>query len=151
MSSYLETRKCSGNGCTGPIKRYSSCNTQKCPRGSEDFRSMQCSKFNTVPFERKLYEWIPYLKAPRKCELNCMPKGERFYYRHNKTVSTNTKNNMAFSMLSIDYKFSTFDCEIYSWNHFSQWFNTIAFWVALQRIRPLWFWALPLKSYPWMV
>ena len=92
LSSYLETRKCSGNGCTGPIKRYSSCNTHKCPRGSEDFRSMQCSKFNTVPFERKLYEWIPYLKAPRKCELNCMPKGERFYYRHNKTVSKQKSN-----------------------------------------------------------
>ena len=38
-------------------------------------------------FERKYYEWIPYLKAPRKCELNCMPRGERFYYRHSNKVT----------------------------------------------------------------
>eukprot|EP00094_Tigriopus_californicus_P005670 TCALIF_05465-PA protein Name:"Similar to Ppn Papilin (Drosophila melanogaster)" AED:0.16 eAED:0.17 QI:0/0/0/0.82/0.81/0.82/34/0/2463 len=72
--------------CFGPSKRYSSCNTQPCPRGSRDFREEQCSNFNNVAFEGKMYQWIPYLKAPRKCELNCMPKGERFYYRHAKTV-----------------------------------------------------------------
>ena len=56
-------------------------------KGAKDFRIEQCSKFDSVPFERKNYKWIPYLKAPRKCELNCMPRGERFYYRHNKKVS----------------------------------------------------------------
>ena len=44
------------------------------------------TEFNKELFERKYYDWIPYLKAPRKCELNCMPKGERFYYRHAKKV-----------------------------------------------------------------
>ena len=84
---YLENRECPAGDCTGPTKRFSSCNTQKCPRGTIDYRTEQCSKFNSVPFERKMYQWIPYLKAPRKCELNCMPKGERFYYRHSKKVS----------------------------------------------------------------
>ena len=51
------------------------------------YREEQCAKFNQELFERKYYDWIPYLKAPRKCELNCMPKGERFYYRHAKKVS----------------------------------------------------------------
>ena len=83
----LENRECPAGDCTGPTKRFSSCNTQKCPRGTIDYRTEQCSKFNSVPFERKMYQWIPYLKAPRKCELNCMPKGERFYYRHSKKVS----------------------------------------------------------------
>ena len=84
----VETRECEdGSDCTGPSKRYSSCNTQECPPGTPDFRLEQCQKFNSVPFERKLYDWIPYLKAPRKCELNCMPRGERFYYRHEKMVS----------------------------------------------------------------
>ena len=82
----LENRECPAGDCTGPTKRFSSCNTQKCPRGTTDYRTEQCSKFNSVPFERKMYQWIPYLKAPRKCELNCMPKGERFYYRHSKKV-----------------------------------------------------------------
>ena len=72
--------------CTGPTTRYSSCNIGPCPRGSRDFREEQCSKYNQEMFERKYYEWIPYMKAPRKCELNCMPRGERFYYRHSKKV-----------------------------------------------------------------
>ena len=54
------------------------------------YREEQCAKFNQELFERKYYDWIPYLKAPRKCELNCMPKGERFYYRHAKKVRFST-------------------------------------------------------------
>ena len=82
----VEKRNCqSGSDCTGPAKRYSSCNLQECP-GSPDLRLEQCSKKNSDLFEGRHYEWIPYLKAPRKCELNCMPKGERFYYRHEKMV-----------------------------------------------------------------
>lgn len=37
------------------------------------------------------FSWIPYTKAPNKCELNCMPKGERFYYRHRNKVIDGTK------------------------------------------------------------
>ena len=84
----MESRTCQngGSGCTGPSKRFSSCNSQDCAPGATDFRLEQCSKYNAEPFERRTYEWIPYLKAPRKCELNCMPRGERFYYRHAKKV-----------------------------------------------------------------
>ena len=85
-----EERSCDDpkpDACVGPSKRFSSCNLDECPRGSRDFRDEQCAAFNKVLFERKYYDWIPYLKAPRKCELNCMPKGERFYYRHAKKVS----------------------------------------------------------------
>merc|ERR1719400_1270707 len=88
-----EERKCGGpkpDSCVGPSKRFSSCNIDECPRGSKDFREEQCAKFNNELFERKYYDWIPYLKAPRKCELNCMPKGERFYYRHAKKVVDGT-------------------------------------------------------------
>jgi len=38
-----------------------------------------------------LYRWVPYTKAPNKCELNCMPKGERFYYRHKSKVIDGTR------------------------------------------------------------
>ena len=78
--------------------RYSSCNTQECPAGTKDFRLEQCQKFNSIPFERKLYDWIPYLKAPRKCELNCMPRGERFYYRHEKMVISNSFDRQSVKM-----------------------------------------------------
>ena len=43
-------------------------------------------RYDGETFEGKLHSWIPYLRAPRKCELNCMPQGERFYYRHAKKV-----------------------------------------------------------------
>jgi hypothetical protein len=36
------------------------------------------------------YRWVPYTRAPNKCELNCMPKGERFYYRHRRKVIDGT-------------------------------------------------------------
>lgn len=88
-----EERSCTApkpDSCVGPSKRFSSCNIDECPPGSKDFREEQCSKFNNELFERKYYDWIPYLKAPRKCELNCMPKGERFYYRHAKKVIDGT-------------------------------------------------------------
>eukprot|EP00095_Tigriopus_kingsejongensis_P009817 maker-scaffold239_size242058-snap-gene-1.23 protein:Tk09817 transcript:maker-scaffold239_size242058-snap-gene-1.23-mRNA-1 annotation:"GH25513p" len=91
-----EGRSCNNpdaSQCLGASKRFSSCNIQACPPGLRDFREEQCSNFDNVAFEGKMYQWVPYLKAPRKCELNCMPKGERFYYRHAKTVVDGTSCN----------------------------------------------------------
>lgn len=34
--------------------------------------------------------WIPYTGSPNKCELNCMPRGERFFYRHKVAVIDGT-------------------------------------------------------------
>nr|CAD7263671.1 unnamed protein product [Timema shepardi] len=36
-------------------------------------------------------QWVPYTKAPNVCELNCMPRGERFYYRHKRKVVDGTR------------------------------------------------------------
>uniref|UniRef100_A0A1B0DI96 ADAMTS/ADAMTS-like cysteine-rich domain-containing protein n=1 Tax=Phlebotomus papatasi TaxID=29031 RepID=A0A1B0DI96_PHLPP len=64
-----------------------------CPDNEPDFRAHQCSHFDTVPFEGVRYEWVPYTKAPNPCELNCMPRGERFYYRHKAKVIDGTRCN----------------------------------------------------------
>lgn len=37
------------------------------------------------------YSWIPYTKGGNKCELNCMPRGERFYYRFKVKVDDGTR------------------------------------------------------------
>lgn len=66
---------------------------QDCPESELDFRQQQCSHFDTVPFEGVRYTWVPYTKAPNPCELNCMPKGERFYYRHKAKVIDGTPCN----------------------------------------------------------
>lgn len=81
----FRTRTCEGGSddqCVGKSKKYESCNLTPCPEGSIDFRTEQCQRYNGVPFEGKYYSWVPQQKAPRKCELNCQPEGERFYYRH---------------------------------------------------------------------
>ena len=34
--------------------------SQDCPPGSQDFREMQCSEFDSVPFRGKFYTWKTY-------------------------------------------------------------------------------------------
>ncbi|XP_066282432.1 papilin-like isoform X1 [Branchiostoma lanceolatum] len=87
----LVTRSDGGDNCVGPRRNYRSCNIQDCPEGSKEFRAEQCSQYDDVAFEGRFFTWIPYLGAPNRCELNCMPKGENFYYRHNQKVVDGTK------------------------------------------------------------
>lgn len=90
-----QTRECRNgeNNCKGGSKKYFSCNTQDCPESEPDFRQHQCSHFDRTPFEGVYYNWVPYTKAPNPCELNCMPRGERFYYRHKSKVIDGTRCN----------------------------------------------------------
>ncbi|NXN01937.1 PPN protein, partial [Sylvia borin] len=76
--------------CVGPARSYQSCNVQNCPEGSRDFRAEQCAEFDETEFQGKKYKWLPYYGAPNKCELNCIPKGENFYYRHKEAVVDGT-------------------------------------------------------------
>ncbi|XP_074886688.1 papilin [Buteo buteo] len=78
------------SGCVGPTRSYRSCNIQSCPEGSRDFRAEQCAEFDGTEFQGKKYKWLPYYGAPNKCELNCIPKGENFYYRHKEAVVDGT-------------------------------------------------------------
>ncbi|XP_019374659.1 PREDICTED: papilin isoform X10 [Gavialis gangeticus] len=79
-----------GSSCVGPSASYRSCNVQSCPEDSRDFRAEQCAEFDGVEFQGKRYKWLPYYGAPSKCELNCIPKGENFYYRHKAAVIDGT-------------------------------------------------------------
>ncbi|NXG74017.1 PPN protein, partial [Baryphthengus martii] len=78
------------SSCVGPTQSYRSCNTQSCPEGFLDFRAQQCAEFDGVEFQGKKYKWLPYYGVPNKCELNCIPKGENFYYRHKEAVVDGT-------------------------------------------------------------
>ncbi|XP_067099903.1 papilin isoform X2 [Osmerus mordax] len=79
-----------GNNCVGPEKSYRSCNIQDCPEGSRDFREEQCSQFDGTDFQGKRYKWLPHYGAENPCELNCMPRGENFFYRHRTAVVDGT-------------------------------------------------------------
>ncbi|XP_074517013.1 papilin [Sebastes fasciatus] len=92
----MRTRRCNtlrsdgGHNCVGPDKSYRTCNIQDCPEGSKDFREEQCSNFDGTDFQGKLYKWLPYYGAENPCELNCMPRGENFFYRHRSSVVDGT-------------------------------------------------------------
>ncbi|XP_017273191.1 papilin [Kryptolebias marmoratus] len=79
-----------GHNCVGPDKSFRSCNIQDCPDTSKDFREEQCSQFDGTDFQGKRYKWLPYYGAENPCELNCMPRGENFYYRHRSAVVDGT-------------------------------------------------------------
>ncbi|KYB26517.1 Papilin-like Protein [Tribolium castaneum] len=107
-----QTRQCTpGYSCQGPSSRHFSCNTQDCP-DIGDFRAQQCSEFDSVPFNRVLYQWIPYTKAPNPCELNCMPRGERFYYRHRNQVIDGTRCNDETPDVCINGKCQPVGCDM---------------------------------------
>lgn len=90
------------SNCEGGDKKYFSCNTQDCSEAMPDFRQQQCSNFDRTPFEGIQYNWVPYTKAPNPCELNCMPRGERFYYRHRSKVVDGTRCNDASVDVCVD-------------------------------------------------
>ncbi|CAB3248675.1 unnamed protein product [Arctia plantaginis] len=77
--------------CRGGDTKYFSCETQDCPPDAKDFRAEQCADFNDKDFRGAKYNWVPYTKAVNPCELNCMPHGERFYYRHKPKVIDGTR------------------------------------------------------------
>lgn len=92
----MRTRRCvthrtdGGHSCVGPDKSYRSCNIQDCPEGSRDFREEQCSQFDGTDFQGKRYKWLPYYGGENPCELNCIPRGENFYYRQKSSVVDGT-------------------------------------------------------------
>ncbi|OWK09776.1 hypothetical protein Celaphus_00006016 [Cervus elaphus hippelaphus] len=83
-------RRDGGSSCVGPTRSHRSCRTESCPDGARDFRAEQCAEFDSREFQGRRYKWLPYYGAPNKCELNCIPKGESFYYKHKEAVVDGT-------------------------------------------------------------
>ncbi|CAG9813449.1 unnamed protein product, partial [Phaedon cochleariae] len=99
-----------GFDCRGASKRHFSCNTQDCP-DIADYRAQQCASYDNIPFEGVSYQWVPYTKAPNECELNCMPKGERFYFRHATAVVDGTRCNDEKFDVCVSGKCQTVGCD----------------------------------------
>ncbi|KAK7101026.1 hypothetical protein V1264_023874 [Littorina saxatilis] len=69
-----------GRYCVGLRKRYRSCNVTPCGADARDFREVQCSSYDNVPFRGRYYKWIPYTGEQAKpCALVCMAEGYNFY------------------------------------------------------------------------
>uniref|UniRef100_A0A8C9UUN3 Uncharacterized protein n=1 Tax=Spermophilus dauricus TaxID=99837 RepID=A0A8C9UUN3_SPEDA len=79
------SRTC-GGGAQSSNKCLSECHfsaltssIQDCPPGSQDFREMQCSEFDSVPFRGKFYTWKTTSPLPMACSLTCLAEGFNFY------------------------------------------------------------------------
>ncbi|KFO24233.1 papilin isoform X2 [Fukomys damarensis] len=83
-------RKDGGPSCVGPARSHRICRTESCPEGARDFRAEQCAELDGALFHGRRYRWLPYYGAPNKCELNCIPEGENFYYKHREAVLDGT-------------------------------------------------------------
>ncbi|XP_037357738.1 papilin [Talpa occidentalis] len=83
-------RRSGGSSCLGPTRSHRTCHMESCPSRARDFRAEQCAEFNSLEFQGRRYTWLPYYGAPNKCELNCIPKGESFYYKHREAVVDGT-------------------------------------------------------------
>ncbi|CAL8318041.1 unnamed protein product [Merluccius merluccius] len=104
----MRTRKCitsrtdGGHNCVGSSKSYRICNSQECPIGSRDFREDQCTAFDGLAFQGKHYSWVPYHGASNLCELNCVPRGEDFFYRHRAAVVDGTPCHVGRTDICVD-------------------------------------------------
>ncbi|XP_072425573.1 papilin isoform X2 [Chiloscyllium punctatum] len=104
-------RRDGGSSCVGPFRSYRSCNIQDCPEGLRDFREEQCSAFDGTDFQGKRYKWLPYYGAANKCELNCIPQGENFYYRHKEAVKDGTLCEPGSRNICVDGVCKTVGCD----------------------------------------
>lgn len=74
----------SGHRCRGNTEQYVTCNTQRCPPGSRNFRELQCAFFNGQPYAGHKRKWRPARAAPstafwntssfNPCALVCAPE-----------------------------------------------------------------------------
>ncbi|XP_017769222.1 PREDICTED: A disintegrin and metalloproteinase with thrombospondin motifs 20 isoform X2 [Nicrophorus vespilloides] len=85
-----------GSYCTGGRTMYASCNTQPCKSSKDDFRLIQCSKFNkqnkSIPGLGENVTWIPkYLNKDDYCKLYCRPNTSSEYYLLQDKVIDGTK------------------------------------------------------------
>ncbi|OXB66719.1 hypothetical protein ASZ78_013110 [Callipepla squamata] len=67
-----------GDYCTGERKRYRICNISPCQKGLPTFRQMQCTEFDTVPYQNEFYHWVPVYNTANPCELHCRPIDRHF-------------------------------------------------------------------------
>ncbi|KAM6202649.1 papilin [Rhynchocyon petersi] len=100
-----------GSSCVGPARSHRSCRTESCPEGARDFRAEQCAQFDGTEFQGRRYKWLPYYGAPNKCELNCIPKGENFYYKHREAVIDGTPCEPGKQDICVDGSCRTVGCD----------------------------------------
>ncbi|XP_053446670.1 ADAMTS-like protein 4 isoform X2 [Nycticebus coucang] len=78
--------------CSGESEQLRACSQAPCPPEQPDARALQCAAFDSQEFMGQLYQWEPFteVQGSQRCELNCRPRGFRFYVRHTEKVQDGT-------------------------------------------------------------
>lgn len=78
--------------CSGESEQMRACHQEPCPPEQPDPRALQCAAFDSQEFMGQLYQWEPFteVQGSQRCELNCRPRGFRFYVRHTEKVQDGT-------------------------------------------------------------
>ncbi|KAI6051147.1 ADAMTS-like protein 4 isoform X1 [Marmota monax] len=78
--------------CSGETEQLRACSQGPCPPEQPDPRALQCAAFDSQEFMGQLYQWEPFteVQGSQRCELNCRPRGFRFYVRHTEKVQDGT-------------------------------------------------------------
>ncbi|XP_062048171.1 ADAMTS-like protein 4 [Lepus europaeus] len=78
--------------CSGETEQLRACSQVPCPPEQPDPRALQCAAFDSQEFMGQLYQWEPFtqVQGSQRCELNCRPRGFRFYVRHTEKVQDGT-------------------------------------------------------------
>ncbi|KAM5294376.1 ADAMTS-like protein 4 isoform 1-T1 [Glossophaga mutica] len=78
--------------CPGESEQLRACSQAPCPPEQPDPRALQCAAFDSQEFMGQLYQWEPFteVQSSQRCELNCRPRGFRFYVRHTEKVQDGT-------------------------------------------------------------
>ncbi|XP_043861523.1 ADAMTS-like protein 4 isoform X2 [Dromiciops gliroides] len=78
--------------CPGENEQLRACIQKPCPPEQPDPRALQCAAFDPQEFMGRLYQWEPFteVQGSQRCELNCRPRGFRFYVRHTEKVQDGT-------------------------------------------------------------
>ncbi|XP_057356682.1 ADAMTS-like protein 4 isoform X8 [Manis pentadactyla] len=78
--------------CSGESEQLRACSQVPCPPEQPDPRALQCAAFNSQEFMGQQYQWEPFTEVQgfERCELNCRPRGFRFYVRHTEKVQDGT-------------------------------------------------------------
>ncbi|XP_048213236.1 ADAMTS-like protein 4 [Perognathus longimembris pacificus] len=78
--------------CSGESEQLRACSQAPCPPEQPDPQALQCAAFDSQEFMGQLYQWEPFteVQGSQRCELNCRPRGFRFYVRHTEKVQDGT-------------------------------------------------------------
>lgn len=78
--------------CSGEPEQLRACFQEPCPPDQPDPRTVQCAAFDSQEFMGQFYQWEPFteVQSSQRCELNCRPRGFRFYVRHTEKVQDGT-------------------------------------------------------------